>query len=109
VLFLLFVCFLVLIVIWNNRPGLIVAVKYIYKKEQDKDYETKFQSEISIIGGLRHPNIINFIGWSNNEDDTKYPGMLVRLSFGFSGFVYFSSIWVLCGLGFVNFHLFNNS
>jgi ankyrin repeat protein len=52
-----------------KKNGLGVAVKYIYKKEQETDYETKFKSEISLLSGLRHPNIINFIGWSKAEDE----------------------------------------
>jgi len=42
----------------------LVAVKYIYKKDGSKNYEDVFKKEIEILSSLRHPNIINFMGWS---------------------------------------------
>lgn len=54
--------------------GLLVAVKYIYKKDQAKDtthYEETFKKEIAMLSSLRHPNIINFIGWSRVRDDNE--------------------------------------
>jgi len=38
-------------------------VKYLYRNEPNND-ERKFLQEIAILSNLRHPNIINFIGWS---------------------------------------------
>jgi serine/threonine protein kinase len=48
------------------KIGLLVAVKYIYKKDENDgtQYEETFKKEIAMLSSLRHPNIINFIGWS---------------------------------------------
>uniref|UniRef100_A0A6B2L5E0 Protein kinase domain-containing protein n=1 Tax=Arcella intermedia TaxID=1963864 RepID=A0A6B2L5E0_9EUKA len=46
--------------------GVVVAVKYLYNME-DPSNENKFLQEIAILSNLRHPNIINFIGWSKTK------------------------------------------
>jgi ankyrin repeat protein len=44
--------------------GIQVALKYIYRDLQKTKEKQMFLKEIAILSKLRHPNIINLLGWS---------------------------------------------
>ena len=39
----------------------------------------QFQQECSVLSGLRHPNIVQFLGLYNTDDEAKLPVLLMEL------------------------------
>ncbi|XP_050220886.1 leucine-rich repeat receptor-like protein kinase PXL1 [Mercurialis annua] len=52
-----------------NRPEIVVAVKKLWKTDTDVESGDDLFAEVSLLGRLRHRNIVRLLGYLHNETD----------------------------------------